>query len=93
MRDFFVISGPGSSHEIPGFPEKVLGEMLGHKGDPLGQCRPGYPGGPCHLNPNSVKIVAATHLAGAYNLKKVLPCHVLQRRQPPQINPPAGTLE
>ena len=62
-------------------------------GDPLGQCRPGDPRGPCHLNPNPVKIAAATHMAGAYNLKKVLPRHVLQRRQPPQINLPAGSLE
>ena len=42
---------------------------------------------------NPVKIAAAAHMAGAYNLKKVLPRHVLQRRQPPQINLPAGTLE
>ena len=48
---------------------------------------------PRHLNPNPVKIAAATHITGAYNLKKVLPCHVLQRRQLSQINLPAGTLE
>ena len=50
------------------------------------------PEGLPHLNPNPVKIAAAIHMAGAYNLKKVLPRHVLQRRQPPQINLPAGTL-
>ena len=27
-----MLGGPGSSHETPGFPEKVLGEMLGDKG-------------------------------------------------------------
>ena len=48
---------------------------------------------PRHLSPNPVKIAAAIHKAGAYNLKKGLPRHVLQRRQPPQINLPAGTLE
>ena len=48
---------------------------------------------PRHLNPNPVKIAAAAHMAGTYNLKKVLPRHVLQRRQPPQINLPARTLE
>ena len=46
-----------------------------------------------HPKPNPVKIAAATHMAGAYNLKKVLPRHVLQRRQPSQIDLPAGTLE
>ena len=33
-----------------------------------------------HLNPNPVKIAAAAHMASAYNLKKVLLRHVLQRR-------------
>ena len=44
-------------------------------------------------NFNPVKIAAAALMAGAYNLKKVLPRHVLQRRQPPQINLSARTLE
>ena len=48
---------------------------------------------PRHLNPNPVKIAAAAHMTGAYNLKKVLLRHVLQRRHPPQINLPARTLE
>ena len=32
--------------------------------------------GRCYLNPNTVKIAAAFHMAVAYNLKKVLPRHV-----------------
>ena len=60
-------------------------------------CRPRLPSIPAGLdrrqNLNPVKIAAATHMAGAYNLKKVLPRYVLQRRQPPQINLPSGTLE
>ena len=32
-----MLGGPGSSHETPGFPEKVLGEMLGDKGGVLGE--------------------------------------------------------
>ena len=32
-----MLGGPGSSHETPGFPEKVLGEMLGDKGGVLGK--------------------------------------------------------
>ena len=32
-----MVDGPGSSHETPGFPEKVLGEMLGDKGGVLGE--------------------------------------------------------
>ena len=46
-------------------------------GDPLGQCQPGDSRGPRYQNPNPVKIAAAIHMAGAYNLKKVLPRHVL----------------
>ena len=44
-------------------------------------------------NSNPVKIAASARMAGAYNLKKVLPRHVLQRRLSPQINLSAGTLE
>ena len=32
-----MLGGPGLSHETPGFPEKVLGEMLGDKGGVLGE--------------------------------------------------------
>ena len=32
-----MLGGPGSSHEKPGFPEKVLGEVLGDKGGVLGE--------------------------------------------------------
>ena len=72
-------------------PHAVLDRLCRYGGDPLGQCRPRDPRGPCHLNPNPVKIAAAALKASAYNLKKVLPRHVLQRPQPPQINLPEGT--
>ena len=65
----------------------------GRRQDLYGVRPPNPAGVPPHLNPNPVKIAAATQMAGAYNLKKVLPRHVLQRRQPPQINLPARTLE
>ena len=32
-----MLGGPGSSHETPGFPEKVLGEMLGDRRGVLGE--------------------------------------------------------
>ena len=32
-----MVAGPGSSHETPGFPEKVLGEMLGDRRGVLGE--------------------------------------------------------
>ena len=73
----------GYENKGPGAREPGLFVLLGGL---TGMC-------PRHLNPNPVKIAAAAHMAGAYNLKKVLPRHVLQRRQPPQINLPAGTLE
>ena len=74
-------------------PHAVPDHLCRYGGDPLAQRRPGDLRGPCHLNPNPVKIAAAAHMASDYNLKKVLLRHVLQRRQPPQINLSAGTLE
>ena len=61
-------------------PHAIPDRLCRYGSDPLGQCRPDDPRGPCHLNPNPVKIAAAAHVANAYNLKKVLLRHVLQRR-------------